>query len=137
MLPKKLKRLSDMQLIALGFLLLILGGTCLLMLPCSSRTGEFTPFITALFTATSATCVTGLILVDTYTHWSFFGQLVLLLLIQIGGLGFITIGTAVSLVLRRKIGLKERGWIKESFNVLDIGGVVRLDQTCIKGNRTI
>lgn len=108
MLPKKLKRLSDMQLIALGFLLLILGGTCLLMLPCSSRTGEFTPFITALFTATSATCVTGLILVDTYTHWSFFGQLVLLLLIQIGGLGFITIGTAVSLVLRRKIGLKER-----------------------------
>lgn len=106
MLPKKLKRLSDMQLIALGFLLLILGGTCLLMFPCSSRTGEFTPFITALFTATSATCVTGLILVDTYTHWSFFGQLVLLLLIQIGGLGFITIGTAVSLVLRRKIGLK-------------------------------
>ena len=81
MLPKKLKRLSGMQLIALGFLLLILGGTCLLMLPCSSRTGEFTPFITALFTATSATCVTGLILVDTYTHWSFFGQLVLLLLI--------------------------------------------------------
>ena len=70
MLPKKLKRLSDMQLIALGFLLLILGGTCLLMLPCSSRTGEFTPFITALFTATSATCVTGLILVDTYTQLS-------------------------------------------------------------------
>ena len=133
MLPKKLKRLSDMQLIALGFLLLISGGTCLLMLPCSSRTGEFTPFITALFTATSATCVTGLILVDTYTHWSFFGQLVLLLLIQIGGLGFITIGTAVSLVLRRKIGLKERGWIKESFNVLDIGGVVRLIKRVLKG----
>lgn len=100
---------------------------------CSSRTGEFTPFITALFTATSATCVTGLILVDTYTHWSFFGQLVLLLLIQIGGLGFITIGTAVSLVLRRKIGLKERGWIKESFNVLDIGGVVRLIKRVLKG----
>ena len=104
-----------------------------MMLPCSSRTGEFTPFITALFTATSATCVTGLILVDTYTHWSFFGQLVLLLLIQIGGLGFITIGTAVSLVLRRKIGLKERGWIKESFNVLDIGGVVRLIKRVLKG----
>ena len=119
-----------MQLIALGFLLLILGGTCLLMLPCSSRTGEFTPFITALFTATSATCVTGLILVDTYTHWSFFGQLVLLLLIQIGGLGFITIGTAVSLVLRRKIGLKERGWIKDRRRSTT-------DQTCIKGNRTI
>lgn len=123
-----------MQLIALGFLLLILGGTCLLMLPCSSRTGEFTPFITALFTATSATCVTGLILVDTYTHWSFFGQLVLLLLIQIGGLGFITIGTAVSLVLRRKIGLKERGG---KFQCIRYRRRSTADQTCIKGNRTI
>ena len=108
-------------------------GTFFLMLPISSRDGTFTPFMTALFTATSASCVTGLILVDTYTHWSVFGQLVLLALIQIGGLGFITIGTAVSLVLRRKIGLKERGWIKESFNVLDIGGVVRLIRLVLKG----
>ena len=122
-----------MQLIAVGFFLLILCGALLLMLPVSSRTGEVTPFVTALFTTTSATCVTGLILVDTYTHWSVFGQLVLLTLIQIGGLGFITIGTAVSLVLRRKIGLKERGWIKESFNVLDIGGVVRLIKRVLKG----
>lgn len=122
-----------MQLIALGFFLLILCGALLLMLPISSREGTSTPFTTALFTATSATCVTGLILGDTFTHWSTFGQIVLITLIQIGGLGFITIGTAVSLVLRRKIGLKQRGWIKESFNVLDIGGVVRLIHLVIKG----
>lgn len=122
-----------MQLIAIGFFLLIMAGAFLLMLPISSRTGEFTPFVTALFTATSASCVTGLILVDTYTHWSVFGQIILLVLIQIGGLGFITLGTAVSLILRKKIGLKERGWIKESFNVLDIGGVVRLIKRVLKG----
>lgn len=133
MLLKKWKNLSGMQLIAVGFFLLILFGTFLLMLPVSSRTGEITPFSTALFTATSASCVTGLILVDTYTHWSLFGQLVLILLIQIGGLGFITIGTAVSLILGRKIGLKQRGWIRESFNVLDIGGVVRLIRRVLKG----
>ncbi len=95
MLRRTFKHLSGMQLIAVGFFLLIMAGTLLLMLPLSSRDGTVTPFLTALFTATSASCVTGLILVDTFTHWSFFGQLVLLLLIQIGGLGFITIGTAV------------------------------------------
>lgn len=133
MLLKKFKNLSGMQLIATGFFLLILLGALLLMLPISSRDGNATPFMTALFTATSASCVTGLILTDTFTHWSFFGQLVLLCLIQIGGLGFITIGSAVSMMLRRKIGLKQRGWIKESFNVLDIGGVVRLIQLVLKG----
>ena len=129
----KMKKLSAMQLIALGFLILILGGTLLLMLPISARDGQATPFVTALFTATSATCVTGLILVDTYAHWSLFGQLVLLILIQIGGLGFITFGMLVSMILGRKIGLRERGWIKESFNVLDIGGAVRLIQRVLKG----
>ena len=94
-----LKRLSGMQLIAVGFFLLIMLGAFLLMLPISSRDGEITPFMTALFTSTSASCVTGLILVDTFTHWSVFGQIVLLCLIQVGGLGFITIGTAVSLML--------------------------------------
>lgn len=128
-----IKKLSGMQLIALGFFLLIMAGTLLLMLPAASRSGEGAPFMTAFFTATSASCVTGLILADTYTQWSLFGQIVLLALIQIGGLGFITIGTAVSLILRRKIGLKERGWIRESFNVLDIGGVVRLIKRVLKG----
>lgn len=133
MLLKKFKNLSGTQLLAVGFFLLIMAGTLLLMLPISSRTGNITPFSTALFTATSASCVTGLILVDTYTNWSVFGHIILLVLIQIGGLGFITIGTAFSLALRKKIGLKERGWIKESFNVLDIGGVVRLIKRVLKG----
>ena len=133
MLLQKFKHLSGMQLIALGFFLLIMTGALLLMLPVSSRTGEVTPFLSALFTATSASCVTGLIVYDTYTHWSLFGQLVIITLIQIGGLGFITIGTAVSLILRKRISLKQRGWIKESFNVLDIGGVVRLIKLVLKG----
>ena len=133
MFTKKLKNLSGMQLIAIGFFILILLGTLLLMMPFSSRSREMTPFLTALFTATSASCVTGLVVVDTYTHWSLAGQLILLCLIQIGGLGFITVGTAVSLILRKKIGLKQRGWIRESFNVLDIGGVVRLIQCVLKG----
>lgn len=126
LIRRTFSKLSGMQLIAVGFLLLILAGTFLLMLPVSARDGSPTPFMTALFTSASASCVTGLILVDTYTHWSFFGHLVLLALIQVGGLGFITIGTAVSLALRRRIGLKQRGWIRESFNVLDIGGIVRM-----------
>lgn len=137
LLLKKFKNLSGMQLIAVGFFLLILTGTLLLALPISSRTGEWTSPMVALFTATSASCVTGLILVDTYTHWSFFGQLVLLLLIQVGGLGFISIGSAVAIILRRKISLKQRGWIRESFNVLDIGGVVRLIKLVMKGTFVI
>lgn len=133
MVLKHFKNLSGLQMIAVGFLSLILCGTLLLLLPISTKTGETTTFMTALFTATSATCVTGLILEDTFTHWTVFGQLVLLTLIQIGGLGFITFGTAISMVLRKKIGLKERGLIKESFNVLEIGGVVRLIRRVIKG----
>lgn len=133
MLTKKIKNLSATQTMAFGFLLLILLGTLLLMLPISSRNGEVTPFLTTLFTSTSATCVTGLILVDTYSHWSTFGQLVILTLIQIGGLGFITLGTFAAVVLKKRISLKQRGWVKESFNVLDIGGVVRLLRFVIKG----
>lgn len=127
------KRLSGMQLIAGGFFIIILTGTLLLMLPCATRHGESTSFLTALFTATSATCVTGLIVVDTFTHWTLFGQVVLLCLIQIGGLGFITIGITVSMLLRRKIGLKERGLIQESFNVIELRGMVRLTRRVILG----
>ena len=133
MLSKIAKRLSGMQLIAGGFCIIIFIGAFLLMLPFATKSGEHTSFLTALFTSASATCVTGLIVADTFTHWTIFGQVVLLFLIQIGGLGFITIGTAVSLVLRRKIGLKQRGWIRESFNVLDIGGVVLLLKRVLKG----
>ena len=84
-------RLSYTQSIAISFVLMILVGAFLLSLPISSRTREWTPFLDSLFTSTSATCVTGLVVYDTYTHWSLFGQLVLLFLIQVGGLGFITI----------------------------------------------
>lgn len=117
---------SQTQYIAYGFLAVILLGTFLLMLPVSSRTGEFTGFIDSLFTATSATCVTGLIVYDTWSHWSLFGQLVILLLIQVGGLGFITIGIFFSIIMRRKIGLKARGLLQESVNTMQIGGVVKL-----------
>lgn len=127
------KRLSGMQLIAGGFFIIILTGTLLLMLPFATKSGESTSFLTALFTATSATCVTGLIVVDTFSHWTLFGQLILLCLIQIGGLGFITIGITVSMLLRRKIGLKERGLIQESFNVIELRGMVRLTKRVILG----
>lgn len=122
-----------MQMIAGGFFLIIFTGALLLMLPFACRPGESTSFLTALFTATSATCVTGLILVDTFSHWTLFGQLVILTLIQIGGLGFITLGVTVSMVLRKKIGLKERGLIRESLNVLEIRGAVRLTRRIVMG----
>lgn len=130
---KPRKYLSQVQFIALGFFIMIILGTCLLMTPMASRTGEVTHFLTALFTATSASCVTGLIVVDTGTHWSLFGQIVILTLIQIGGLGFISIGVFFSIILRRKIGLRERGLIMESTNSLKIGGVVKLTKLILFG----
>ncbi len=121
-----MQRLSRVQTIALGFVLIIAVGTILLMLPIASKSGESAGFLNALFTATSSTCVTGLVVVDTYTNWSLFGQAVILLLIQIGGLGFITIGVFFSIFMKRRIGLKERNLIQESVNTLQIGGTVRL-----------
>ena len=120
------QRLSRVQTIALGFLLIIAVGTALLMLPIASKSGECSGFLNAFFTATSSTCVTGLVVVDTYANWSLFGQAVILVLIQIGGLGFITIGVCFSIFLKRRIGLKERNLIQESMNTLQIGGTVRL-----------
>ncbi len=125
--------LSQTQYIAVGFFLLILTGTLLLMLPVSSRDGHWTAFLDCLFTSTSASCVTGLVVRDTWTQWSLFGQLVILLLIQIGGLGFVTIGVFFSIVLRRRIGLKQRGLMQESSSALQIGGVVRLAKKIVIG----
>ncbi len=127
------RRLTQTQFIAYGFITIILTGTLLLMLPISSRNGQISPFLNCLFTATSASCVTGLVVYDTWSHWSLFGQLVILTMIQIGGLGFITIGVFLSIVLRRKIGLKERGLMQESVNTLQIGGVVKLAKKIIVG----
>ena len=103
------------------------------MLPFASRDGQSEPFLNCLFTATSASCVTGLVVADTWSQWSLFGQLVILTMIQIGGLGFITVGVFISIVLRRKIGLKDSGLMMESVNTLQIGGVVRLAKKIIIG----
>ena len=124
---------SYMQIIAIGFLLIILAGAILLRLPIASRAGTATPFIDSLFTAASATCVTGLVVYDTYTHWSIFGQLVILLLIQIGGLGFMSMATLISMFLRRKIGLKQRELMREAVNSMYLGGIVRLTRHILIG----
>lgn len=129
----KRRAVSYPKRVAVGFLLLILLGAGLLCLPIASKSGEATPFLTSLFTATSATCVTGLILVDTYLHWSLFGQLVIITLIQIGGLGFMTLMTAFSVALHRTISLRERTLLKENFNMPDIGGMVRLTKRIVCG----
>ena len=96
--------MSRAQMITLGFFLIIMTGTLLLMLPISTREGQSTSFIGALFTATSATCVTGLVTYDTFLHWTYFGQVVILIMIQIGGLGFITLGVYGMMLLRKNTG---------------------------------
>lgn len=122
-----------MQIIAMGFAAIILAGTFLLMLPISSRTGEWTGFVDAFFTATSATCVTGLVVVDTYTHWNLFGQFIILIMIQTGGLGFMSIGVMFALAIHRKIGLRERGLLSESVNALQLGGIVKMMKKILIG----
>ena len=131
------KPLTYFQMIALGYLMVIVIGTMLLLLPAASRNHISVGFVPALFTATSATCVTGLVVFDTYTHWTLFGQIVIITLIQIGGLGFMTIITMFSLFLKRKIGLKERGLLRESINSMYIGGVVRLTKKILLGTLLI
>lgn len=129
----KVKKLNQVHYIALGFLFIILIGTGLLMLPIASKAGETTDFLGALLTATSSTCVTGLVAYDTYTHWTLFGQIILLILIQIGGLGFITFGVGFSLLFRRHIGLRQRDLLKESVNAIEIGGIIRLWRKIVGG----
>lgn len=133
MFAKIRNNLSQMQMIAIGFFLIIMAGTLLLMTPAASRAGEMTDFLTALFTATSSTCVTGLVVTDTFMHWSRFGHIIILTLIQIGGLGFITLGFGFSLFLRRKISLRQRGLLRESVNVLNWDGIVKLAKRIIQG----
>ena len=103
----------------------------MLCLPIASRSGEWTPPLDALFTATSAACVTGLVLYDTFAHWSLFGQVVILFLFQIGGIGFMTVITMFSIFLKRKIGLYERQVLVQSTGLLKLGGVVRLIQNIV------
>ena len=129
----KKKSLSQAQIMALGFLGIILIGAFILMLPISSKNNEVTDFLSALFTSTSATCVTGLVVFDTFTHWSVFGQIVILCLIQIGGLGFFTIGVRLTMFLRRKISLSQRGMLQESINTLKLSGILKLVKKIVWG----
>ena len=129
---KRRKSMSSFQIILLSFFVLIMLGTVLLMLPISSRERVFTPFADALFTATSATCVTGLIVKDTATYWSFFGQAVIITLIQIGGMGVITIGMTVMRASGMKIGLWHRSTMQESVSAPTVGGMVRYSGFIIK-----
>ena len=117
---------SRAQIVAFGFALVILTGTLLLMLPISSRTGEVTGFLDSLFTSTSATCVTGLVIADTYTHWSLFGQIVILCLIQIGGLGVVTITAMLYILTRKRMSINMRALIQESIFSSGMNGVVRM-----------
>lgn len=125
---KKWKKMSQTRLIALSFFCVILAGTILLTLPWASRTGEWTSPLNALFTSTSATCVTGLIVYDTYCHWSLFGQIVIICLIQIGGLGLMTIISLLAVFTKRRIGLGERRLLMISSGNMRMSGVIRLVQ---------
>ena len=108
------KPLNSFQIIVLGFAGVIFAGALLLMLPIASESGRMTPFLNALFTSTTSVCVTGLIVVDTGTYWSAFGQAVILVLIQIGGMGVVTVAAAVTIVSGRKIGLMQRSTCSEN-----------------------
>lgn len=123
-LKRKIVNLNATQIIVLGFLFIILSGALLLMLPISSNNGESVGFIDALFTSTSAVCVTGLVTVNTLTHWTVFGKIVIMFLIQVGGLGFMSLVTIILVILGKKITLKERFIIQESFNLSHFHGMV-------------
>lgn len=124
---------SPAKVIAWGYMIIILGGALLLMLPISSRAGVFTPPVDAVFTAASAACVTGLAVYDTYTYWSGFGQGVLLFLIQVGGLGFMTFAVSIFTLTKRKIGLRERVTMQESVAAPQMGGIVRMARFILVG----
>ena len=129
---KKNRQLSPSQIIPLSFFAMILLGTLLLMLPFATRDGRGADLETALFTATSASCVTGLVLQDTAQYWTLFGQIVILCLIQVGGMGIVTMAVIISMFSGRKIGLKERWVMQESISAPQVGGIVRMTGMILK-----
>ncbi len=129
--------LTYARMIVLGFLTIVLLGGILLSLPIASKAGVWTPFGNALFTSVSATCVTGLVVYDTYTYWSLFGQIVILLLIQIGGLGFMTMFCSLSIILKRRISISERRLMMQSTGTMQIGGMVRMVRHIVIGTACI
>ena len=126
-------RLSSFQIIILGFAGVILVGALMLMLPISTTEGCVTPFNKALFTATSAVCVTGLVVQDTGSYWSAFGQMVILMLIQIGGLGVVTVAASFALMSGRKISLMQRSTMQDAISAPKVGGIVRLTLFILRG----
>ena len=126
------KKLSSFQIIIIGFLSVILAGALLLMLPFASASGAVTPFKDALFTSTSAVCVTGLVVYDTATYWSLFGQVVILILIQLGGLGIISVVAFMAIISGRRISLLERSMLQDTLSTHQIGGIVRLTRFIFK-----
>jgi len=134
---RRWKHLKATQIIALAFLGIILLGAGLLTLPGASRSGVSCGFLPALFTSTSATCVTGLVLYDTWTQWSGFGQAVILCLIEVGGLGFMSAASLVVFALRKKVGLRQRMVMAQALSLNDIEGVVRLQKWVLLGSLTI
>jgi len=133
----KFTKIKTTRLIAAAFAAIIFLGTVLLMTPAASRSGIPCSFRGALFTATSATCVTGLTLFDTWTQWSGFGQAVILCLIEIGGLGFMSAASIFVFLLRRRVGMKQRLVMAQSLSVSDVSGVVRLQKLVLKGSLSI
>ena len=127
------KKLNPTRYIVLGFGGIILLGTLLLRLPIAAWDGQATPWLVCLFTATSATCVTGLVLVDTALHWTPFGQGVMLVLVQLGGLGFVTLMSLVPFALHRRIGLSQRMMMASSLNMSGVAGVVRVVRHALMG----
>jgi len=131
---KRPKSLSATKIIAITFAAIILVGAGLLCLPAASRDGVSCGFLPALFTATSATCVTGLVLYDTFSQWSGFGQVVIITLIEVGGLGFMSAATVFVFLLRRRIGLKQRLVMAQALSVSDMDGIVKLQKTVLVGS---
>ena len=126
MKKSKTSQLSGVQILALGFAIVILVGAIILTLPISSKSGNFTNFLDSLFTATSAVCVTGLVTLDTGTYWNEFGQIVIMLLIEVGGLGFMAFTTLLAILLKRRITLRDRLIMQEAMNTFSIQGLVKM-----------
>lgn len=131
-LKNKSSKLNGVQILASGFVILIIIGGILLSLPVSSASGEATNFLDALFTSTSAVCVTGLITIDTGTYWNTFGQTVIMLLIEVGGLGFMSFATLLAVLLGKKITLRDRLVMQEAMNTFSIQGLVKMVKYVIR-----
>ena len=136
-MKRKKYTLSTTQIVLISFLLTILLGSFLLSLPISSSDGNPIPYVDALFTATTSTCVTGLVTVSTYSAWSLFGQIVILILIQIGGLGVITVMSGIMLLLNRKMGISDRLLIQDAFNLNTMSGLARFVRNVLFGTFVI